>query len=113
MTRFITFLILLGVMLSCSPAKKVANNANGSGTVSVSDRDGSSFEKAIIINDRNETSGVAAEYAWLRKNYPGYRSKGQSLNFNNKKPYDLITIQTAEGVEKVIYFDISKFFGKF
>ena len=27
--------------------------------------------------------------------------------------YDIITILTADGVEKEVYFDISRFFGKF
>lgn len=28
------------------------------------------------------------------------------------KPYDVIKIETADGVEKLIYFDISKFYKK-
>jgi hypothetical protein len=113
MIRILLFLILLSIIASCRPSKEIATKPSGSNTVSVTDRDGSSYEKAIIITEKNESSGVAAEYAWLRKNYPGYRSKGQTLNYNNKKPFDLITIITSDGVEKTIYFDISNFYGRF
>ena len=63
--------------------------------------------------EKNESTGVDAEYLWLKKNYPGYKLKQQSLNFHNKKPYDILSIETKEGEEKEIYFDISNFYGKF
>lgn len=75
--------------------------------------DGSSFEKAIVINAANEMDGVPAEYEWLKAHYPGYKVKLQKLVMHNDKPYDLLTIITNKGEEKVIYFDISNFFGKF
>jgi len=37
----------------------------------------------------------------------------QSLVFKNNKPYDILSIKTADGTEKKIYFDISNYFGKF
>jgi predicted Zn-dependent protease len=75
--------------------------------------DGSSYEKAIVIEEKSEKKGVDAEYAWLRQNYPGCRVGKQALNFKDKKPYDILTITTAEGETRQIYFDISNFFGKF
>jgi len=75
--------------------------------------DGSSYEKAIVIQEKSETPGVNAEYKWIAEHYPGYSRGMQSLNFYNKKPYDIITIKTKDGEEKKIYFDISNFFGKF
>ncbi len=81
--------------------------------MSNSEMDGSSFEKAIVIDKDNSMDGVQAEYAWLNKYYPGYKIKKQRLTFDNNKPYDVIEIITADGVEKAIHFDITKFFGKF
>lgn len=75
-------------------------------------RDGSSFEKAIIIEATNDFQGVKDEYAWLKQNYPGYKSQGQSLNMHNKKPYDILHIITADGNKIDVYFDISKSYGK-
>jgi len=101
------------LIIACSTTKRISNEQTNQNNISITtENDGSSYEKAIIINERSESKGVGAEYAWLRQNYPGYISKGQSLNFNEKKPYDIITILTAKGIEKKIYFDISKFFGK-
>jgi len=37
----------------------------------------------------------------------------QSLTHNNKKPYDILKIETVEGKEVEVYFDISNFFGKY
>lgn len=53
------------------------------------------------------------EYQWLAEHYPGYQVKSQATTIYNNKIYDVITIVTADGVEKVIYFDITSFFGKF
>lgn len=102
------------LLASCSTTKRLSNEtATQENTSNLSANDGSSYEKAIIINAKNESEGVSAEYAWLRQHYKGYSSKGQSLNFYEKKPYDVITILTVDGIEKKIYFDISKFYGKF
>lgn len=51
------------------------------------------------------------ESKWLEENYPGYQDAGQALAFNDNKPYDLISIITADGVEIVIYFDLTTCFG--
>ena len=75
-------------------------------------RDGSSFDKAIIINETSERYGDPAEYAWIRKNYPGATNNSQALVYHAKKPYDILHITTADGKTVSVYFDISKFFGK-
>ena len=109
-TVFYSLAILLMVCTySCS--QKTTGGATSS--VQAAERDGSSYEKAIIINERSEGKGVTAEYAWLKANYPGYKSMGQSLNHKDGKSYDIIRIKTSGGTEKSVYFDISNFFGKF
>ena len=75
--------------------------------------DGSSFANAIVIKEKSEATGGAAEYAWLRKNYPGYHTKMQSLVYHDKKPFDILHVVLANGTEKDFYFDIGNFFGKF
>jgi hypothetical protein len=108
-------LFLLAICLSfsaCSGHKKITEANNTTTAVSSSDRDGSSFEKAIIITEQHETQGIDAEYAWIRAHYSGYKIAGQSLNNYKKKPYDIINIIMDDGTKNAIYFDISKFFGK-
>lgn len=69
-------------------------------------RDSSSPAKAIIAQ------GVPEEYAWIRDHLPGFKPQMQALQFIDDKPYDLLTVRNTRGEEKVIYFDISSFFGK-
>jgi hypothetical protein len=102
------------VFVACSSSRPAATQQTGTSPVTTnnSDNDGSSFKKAIVIEERNSSKGVAAEYAWIRENYPGSKMKQQSLVRENGKPYDVLTIVTADGMEKTIHFEISNFFGK-
>ncbi|MFI5137447.1 MAG: hypothetical protein ACHQIM_06445 [Sphingobacteriales bacterium] len=102
--------IICALGASCSSAKKTIQN---SATASVAGNDGSSYEKAIVIHEDHETQGIHAEYAWLRDKYPGYKTKGQSLNYYKNKPYDIIHIIMSDNKETDVYFDISNFYGKF
>lgn len=74
--------------------------------------DGSSFEHAIIINKKTEFTGVDAIKSWLDANYPGYKLELQIHTSRNKSEYDVMAIETSEGIRKKIYFDISSFYGK-
>jgi len=74
---------------------------------------GSSTAEAIVIKGvHDEANGVAAEHFWLRENMPGWTVTGQSLLTKGRKAYDAMTVQSASGEERTIYFDISGFFGK-
>ncbi len=112
MKKIIVILISLTLVVSCSVNKNTGTTTNKSKSLSVLEK-GASFKDAIVINEKSERTGVNAEYAWIRKHYPGSRIEGQALVSNHKKPYDIIDIVTASGKKKSIYFDISKFFGKF
>ncbi|MGC4103670.1 hypothetical protein [Ferruginibacter sp.] len=115
--RYLVLPLLIAVFItSCSSSKKMASSSSSGSTTTATagaaDADGSSFDKAIFINEKTEGPGVDAEYKWLKKNYPGYKVKSQSLSNHNGKPYDILTIETASGKTEKVYFDISKFFGK-
>jgi hypothetical protein len=116
MKNLLILLIGLMFLVSCSvnrnAVSSVSSANNDNAEIQNVDRDGSSYDKAIIIDKKNETDGIAAEYAWLEKNYPNYKFSAQSLSFHNKKPYDILHIKDSSGKERDIYFDISKFFGK-
>jgi hypothetical protein len=112
-------LLLIAAATACSTAKhsqtsgSPATVQNATVTPPIPGADGSSFEKAIVIQEKSEMTGSKAEYQWLRENYPGYKMIMQALVNHDKKPYDILTITTADGVEKKVYFDISNYFGKF
>lgn len=108
MRKFLAIIVLLSIY-SCSSA--------GKGTASTSkesnQNDGSSIEKAIVIKASNERNGVSAEYTKLDKLFPNYRVKSQGVTSKGSKEYDVISIVTSTGEDKVIYFDITNFYGKF
>lgn len=109
--------LILLLIYSCSSTNSTSKSDAGLSTTNASattsERDGSSYEKAIKIKASNETNGVNAEYARIAKMYPGYRVKSQASGNKNGMQYDRISIITANGEEKVIYFDITNFYGKF
>jgi hypothetical protein len=68
--------------------------------------DGSSPAQAVVVNS------VREEYDWLQRNCPGLQFQKQSLVEIDGKPYDVHTLQNAEGEEREVFFNISRFYGK-
>jgi heme/copper-type cytochrome/quinol oxidase subunit 2 len=71
------------------------------------ERDGSSIEKAVVVNSIRE------EYQWVQHHYPNSRVTRQALIQPKGKHYDELTFVTPSGETKKAYFDINSFFGKF
>jgi hypothetical protein len=114
MKKIVILLVLATLVFSCSTTKKTSEKTGDQySTTATAGRDGSSYEKAIIIKEKSELTGVDAEYTWLKQNYPGYKAKKQLASVNNNKHYDIITIVIGTGEEKDIYFDITNFYGHF
>ncbi len=75
--------------------------------------DGSSYPEAIVIAGAPDGgAGVDAEWRWLRSHFPGFVNFQQRCLKHEGKRYDIISLRTASGEDKTIYFDISAFFGK-
>jgi hypothetical protein len=107
-------LIFITLLSSCKHQSAAGSGSGGSNkTTATSEGGGTSFADAVVIDADNESTGVDAEYAWLKSHYPGYRLIKQSLVTHEGKPYDVMNIKTAGGEKKDVYFDISAFFGKF
>jgi len=105
---------LIALAIACHSTKHATTTPSGTEQSSPGGtRDGSSYENAIVIQEQHEGAGVDAEYKWIREHYRGSKVQGQALTNKNGKPYDILTIRTADGAEKKVYFDISNFFGKF
>jgi hypothetical protein len=86
---------------SCASSTKTGSNTHEANT----SRDGSSIEKAIVVNS------VSAEYAYVRKICPECKMKRQVLTSRDKKHYDVLYFDKS-GTEVIYYFDINSFFGK-
>ncbi len=99
---------------ACSSKKKIAEvKSEPLVEVAAAERDGSSFEKAIVITEKSSRPGIDAEYTYIRSKYPACKMRMQQLSHYKGKPYDILKITTAEGKDVDVYFDISNFFGKF
>lgn len=92
----VAVIVSLLIVTACSSTKNLGNTT----------RDGSSFEKAVIVNS------VSEEYEYVRRVCSNCQMMGQSLVFEKKKPYDILRLKKQSGEEVSYYFDISKFFGK-
>jgi hypothetical protein len=68
--------------------------------------DGSSPDKAIAV------SSIDAEYKWVQRNCPGFMPRSQSLQNINGTMYDVLELQNQQGQERIVYFDITQFYGK-
>ena len=101
-------LLIIPILLfySCAGTKKIAGVYQGIA-------DGTSYKNAIIIQEKSEKAGINAEYAWIKLKYPNSSTRGQTLNYYEKKPFDIIKIITTDGRNIDVYFDISNFYGKF
>jgi hypothetical protein len=85
--------------------------------VKYEENSGKSMESAIRILDvSNSMEGIQAEYAYLSKMF-GERGKDwdlvmQALMEEGGKSYDMMTVKLSDGAEKIVYFDITEFYGK-
>jgi hypothetical protein len=105
MKRFYTLILLITLFFAaCSTSRKLTTTARV--------QDGKSFATAVVVTENHERQGIDAEYAWIKAQYPGYKSRGQALVYHDKKPFDIIHITTSDDLKMDLYFDISNFFGK-
>ena len=87
---------ILMIVISCGTTKNI----------SMEERDGSTFEKAIIVNS------IPEEYQYVKNVCPDCKFVMQSLMQHKGKPYDVLEYEKPTGEAVSYYFDISKFYGK-
>ncbi len=73
--------------------------------------DGSTCEKAVVVNASDWRNGVAAEYGYLSQNFPGGKAGDQALVRGEGKKFDRIQWMKPDGSPIWVCFDINQFFG--
>ena len=85
-------------------------------TIKISGGDGSTREKAIIINAPSDKLGVDAEYNYLESIYGEqnvhWRLDEQKLFIKDDKYYDVLIIELRNNQLLTFWFDINSFYGK-
>ena len=106
----------VGVLLaSCGTLQLPSRSGGGSGDdVSQPMRQAvaiNSCSNLVRIRADNTAAGVAAQSAWLEKYYPGAEKTRQTVSECGQRPVDKIAF-THNGVDHIVLFDISSYFGK-
>jgi len=70
--------------------------------------DGSSCEKAVVLNVDSSQEAVRAQTAWLRAKHGGGSKSAQALARTESKWYDLVDWQIPNGATVSICFDITR-----
>ena len=83
--------------------------------IKITDSDGSSPEKAIVIqNIKSHSEGVDAECEYLESIYGKqnveWRLNEQIMAFYRKKFYDILKIKLRNGQKRTYWFDINAFY---
>lgn len=77
---------------------------------------GDSIANAIVIDALDTVEGIAEERNYIDQLSStlatGVESVQQNLIFEDGKPFDKFIIRFEDGLEKILYFDITSFFGK-
>ena len=67
--------------------------------------DGSSAASAVVVGS------VGEEYEWIGRHCSGFVFEMQTLQKIGGKPYDVMTLRNARRETRMVYFDISRFYG--
>jgi len=117
--------VAAALLLACGarpePASPASEAASGPGETASATGGGISYqggsglsckEAIVVVGAQGEADGVASEYDWIKQHYPGSSFKQQALIECGGAAADQMEIVTADGKDVVLFFDISRFFGK-
>ena len=74
--------------------------------------EGESLEAAVVVPAGNEQDGIAYENKWIYDHHGRFRRRSGGLASLNGRRYDVITVELSDHTERVLYFDITDFFGR-
>lgn len=74
--------------------------------------EGATVEAAVLVHATTESAGVEWENDWIWRHYGKFRKKKVQLAGREGRRFDVVTVELADHSEKVLYFDITDFFGR-
>ena len=74
--------------------------------------EGRSCETAVVIDADRESAGASKEGEWIAKHFPGSRVHSRSIISCHGHQTELVVVETTRGDVR-LFFDISKYYGKF
>jgi hypothetical protein len=98
---FVTLAVILAISATAQSKPAAAWLGGGSG---------SSHKTAIVVHASSAAIGQAAQHAYIKAHYPGYRFIGHAFSFKGAKSYDIMTFADAHGKKHALIFDISEYF---
>jgi len=110
--RTVVLVALCALLVACAASQPTTRGDASAVATTAQVRDGSSYDRAIVIQASNEFDGIAQEYRWIEKHYPGYKRGSQALAGDKGRAFDILTFTDAKGDSHTLYFDITSFFGK-
>ncbi len=108
------FSLYAGLSFSANETKKKAPTQVKTAALKISiEGEGTGIEKPIVIKGAPDSiSGVALEYGVLRGLYPDAKVINQQLLRQGGRSYDVMALQSQDGREFRVFFDITDFIGK-
>lgn len=116
--KIFALLICSSVIAACSSNNALPDDKTTSSplpktaTGFAPERDGTSFDRAIVINEKTERAGIEAENNQLLALFPGSKRASQRFETYKDKQYEIVNITTTDGREIPVYFDIASYFAK-
>jgi hypothetical protein len=114
MRRFWIVPLIIASLSCASPAPPPPSQPAAPAAASPSQpvEEGSTAEAAVLVETATEATGIAWENDWIYRHYGRFRKKSVALAGQGVRKLDVITVELADHTEKVLYFDITNFFGK-
>lgn len=74
-------------------------------------RDGSTADRAMIVEEEDELNAINAEYTWLLTRHPRDVIIAQNLVLEGDRAYDVFTLQRPDGETYDLHFEITESYG--
>jgi hypothetical protein len=74
--------------------------------------EGSTLQAAVLVPAADEDAGVQWENDWIYFHYGRFRKRSAGLASLSGRRYDVITVELSDHTTRIIYFDITRFYGR-